>query len=606
MATIIDSLVVTLGLDASKFKAASSQAVQTLKRTGTEGEAVGKTLEQAGKRGADGLAQIKREALALLGIFTAGMGITSWVKNTIGDTARLGRSASDLNMNAKALAEWQLAAKKAGGTAEGIVSQLAAAQQSVGLAKMGQLDSGGQAFLRFGGDANALRSDAQTYLKAQADVIARLRTQYGEDFARTAAGQMGVTGDSYHFLRQGSAAVDAQLRANEKLAASHAALSDKAERLRQRWLDFQNALEDTAVTVLTSLEPAIKDALDSLTRMAQWVEDHKGDIAAWVETAVRNIKDFVQWADKAAESVGGWKTVLIAFAGLKILSTVAPILSLATAFGTLATSLAGIGAAGAVALPVIAAALAAWAAFHSEGLNENEQRTTQPGDKWDGDPVGKRRAGANSGSFSERRAYLASRLKAEGYTDAQVAGQIGSLTQESGLMSESVNDQSGAAGIAQWLGPRAAKFKEMFGHSVEEGTFAEQVDFYLWEMKNTEKTADKRIRMAKTPEQAAEIHAKEFERPGANEINLDARYRFARDAAANLGGAVNVPPAGAAASAPASNAAVVSNTSTSETNVNGPITINTQATDANAIAATLTTAIKRASMAGQSNTGVVQ
>jgi hypothetical protein len=606
MPTIIDSLVVTLGLDPSKFKAGSAQARTALKQTKDEGEATGKALEQAGKRGADGLAQIKREALAILGIFTAGLGITSFIKNTIGDTARLGRSANDLNMNTKALAQWQLAARKAGGTAEGIVSQLAAAQQAVGLAKMGQIDAGGQAFLRFGGNANALRSDADTYLKAQADVIAKLRETHGEDFARTAAGQMGISGDSYHFLKQGSAAVDAQLRANEKLAASQAALSEKAERLRQRWLDFTNALEDTAVTVLTSLEPVLKDALEALTKIAQWIEDHKGDISAWIDDAVKTIKQFVEWADKAAESVGGWKTVLIGLAALKVMSTVGPILSLASAFTTLGTSLAGIAAAGSLALPVIAAALGAWTVFHSQGLNENEQRTTQPGDKWDGDPVGKRRAAANAGgSLKDRQSYLAGRLKGAGYSDAQVAGQIGSLMQESGLESGIVNASSGAAGIGQWLGPRAKEFKKQFGHSVEEGTFAEQVDYYLWEMQNTEKRADKRLRMAQTPAQAAEIHAREYERPGAAEANIAARVKYANAFAASAGMPIGALPYGAAASSPASSAPV-SNTTTSETNVNGPITIHTQATDAAGIASQLQSAIKRASMAGQSNTGVAQ
>nr|WP_253721465.1 phage tail tip lysozyme [Burkholderia thailandensis] len=212
------------------------------------------------------------------------------------------------------------------------------------------------------------------------------------------------------------------------------------------------------------------------------------------------------------------------------------------------------------------------------------------------------------------------RLKEAGYTDAQAAGITGSLQQESQLDPNAVNKTSGAAGIAQWLGPRAREFERQFGHPVAQSTFGEQVDFMLWELKNTEKAADQRIRMAKTPEFAAEVHAREYERPGANEINIPRRQQYAREAAgigadqpgavatadeAQRANALKIAQQTATAAAPAVSNSTSTSTTSNETNINGPITVHTQATDAAGIARDIGGAMKRYGfVVPQANTGL--
>nr|WP_282966404.1 phage tail tip lysozyme [Burkholderia cenocepacia] len=286
------------------------------------------------------------------------------------------------------------------------------------------------------------------------------------------------------------------------------------------------------------------------------------------------------------------------------------VLSLAGALFKLGGALGGVSTAGASALPILGRLLGvAGLALYSQGLNEGEDkiRLTQAGDTWDGDPVGKARAAANSGSLADRQRYLAGRMKEAGYSDAAIAGTVGSLMQESKLDPAAVNKTSGAAGIAQWLGPRAREFEKQFGHPIAQSTFGEQVDFMLWELKNTERQADKRLRMATTPEAAAEIHSREYERPGAAEANISRRQQYAREVFGGLGqaNAAQIAQQSAAASAPAAGNMTTTSTSTSETNINGPITVQTQATDAAGIARDLGGALRRYSfVVPQANTGL--
>nr|WP_249195016.1 phage tail tip lysozyme [Burkholderia vietnamiensis] len=253
------------------------------------------------------------------------------------------------------------------------------------------------------------------------------------------------------------------------------------------------------------------------------------------------------------------------------------------------------------------AALITWLATHAEDLNRGEENTriTQPGDTWDGDPVGKARAAANSGSLADRQRYLLGRLKEAGYTDAQAAGVIGSLMQESQLDPTAVNKASGNAGIAQWGKGRGAQFEKQFGHSLAQSTFGEQVDFMLWELKNTEKQADQRLRMAKTPEFAAEVHSREYERPGAAEANLARRQKYAREVFSGLGqaNAAQIARQTAAAAAPAAGNTTTSNTNSSEAHI-GNVNIYTQSTDAPGIARDFARHTKSQFMLPQANTGL--
>ena len=54
MATIIDSLLVKLGLDSSEFAAGKNKVDKGLKETGNEAEKAGAKLKKTGKDGAEG------------------------------------------------------------------------------------------------------------------------------------------------------------------------------------------------------------------------------------------------------------------------------------------------------------------------------------------------------------------------------------------------------------------------------------------------------------------------------------------------------------------------------------------------------------------------
>lgn len=613
--TIVDALVVTLGLDTSAFKRGKSEAGAATKKLTAEERAAAKEIEERNKKAAESFRSIRNEVLALVAIFTAGVGIKQFTESTINSAVNLGYMAQNLKMSTTELSAWQRAAERAGGTSEGITNTLLASQNDISKLKFGQVTEGVQWFLRMGGSVKDLK-DGNSYLLARARIISSMfKTDPGR--ARFIAQQMGIGDGEFNFLKQGDGAVLALVDAQKKNSAVTERQAEQALKLKNAWLDVRDRLQYVGTTVLLELMPTFEKLLSKLQNVADWVADHKADISAWVDRAVASVQRFAEWADRAANAVGGWKAVLMTLVGLKIVSFISPLVDIAMALmgvgkglTAVSTGLGGVASAGPAALGVLARLLGISALlFHSEGLNDGEDkiRLTQAGDTWDGDPVGKARAAANSGSLEDRQRYLAGRMKEAGYSDVAIAGTIGSLMQESKLDPTAVNKSSGAAGIAQWLGPRARQFEKQFGHSLAQSTFGEQVDFMLWELKNTEKQADQRLRLARSPEFAAEVHSREYERPGTAEANIARRQQYAREVFGALGqaNAAQIAQQTAAAAAPAPSTSTSTSTSTSETNINGPITVHTQATDATGIARDLGGAMKRYSfVVPHANTGL--
>jgi hypothetical protein len=70
MATVVDALVVTLGLDAKGFKKGTEETEKSLKATASASVRFAKEMEASGKQAAQVFSAIKMEALGLIGVLS--------------------------------------------------------------------------------------------------------------------------------------------------------------------------------------------------------------------------------------------------------------------------------------------------------------------------------------------------------------------------------------------------------------------------------------------------------------------------------------------------------------------------------------------------------
>lgn len=101
-------------------------------------------------------------------------------------------------------------------------------------------------------------------------------------------------------------------------------------------------------------------------------------------------------------------------------------------------------------------------------------------------------------------------LCASGFSEAQTAGIMGNIQAESSFSTTDTNGSSGAFGLFQWLGGRKQNLMAFAGDKYN--TAKAQIDFMLTELDGSESKAKQAILLTQTPEDAAEVWDRLFER----------------------------------------------------------------------------------------------
>jgi len=115
MVSLVDALVLTIGLDASKFQKGQKDVEASLKKTRETAVAHGKGIEQSMRSASDGVNKLTLRFLELYAVLTGGKEIKQFIADTTKGDAAIGRFASNMQMNSKDLQAWQGAVKATGG-----------------------------------------------------------------------------------------------------------------------------------------------------------------------------------------------------------------------------------------------------------------------------------------------------------------------------------------------------------------------------------------------------------------------------------------------------------------------------------------------------------
>ncbi|HBW8313267.1 lytic transglycosylase domain-containing protein [Klebsiella pneumoniae] len=123
-ATVIDALLVTLGLDTSDFSKGQKDVSDDLKKQREDAKKTAKEMAEQGKKAASFFSSIKTELLALTGVTVTAGGLMSFVKSTTSGLMDLSIQSKALGMSAKELDGWAKSAEAAGSSAEKITNVL--------------------------------------------------------------------------------------------------------------------------------------------------------------------------------------------------------------------------------------------------------------------------------------------------------------------------------------------------------------------------------------------------------------------------------------------------------------------------------------------------
>lgn len=274
MATIIDSLLVTLGLDGSKFEAGRKKVDKGLDETGDKADKAGKKTKKAGDDGAKGMEGLAKKAAGFLAIIGGTMAIKRFVEDTIASSAAIDRLSKNLGTTAEVVSSWSNAAELAGGSAQGLqgsMDMLSRAQTEMQL-------TGQSGLIPYLSALGVAMADASGKARPVEDILLDLSGAF-EKLPRTTANNlgrmMGIDEGTMNLLLKGRQEVELMVKRQKEFGAVSKEQAAQASKLQESLRRGKQTFEAWGRAILVEAAPAIEKLLSMLDAFGTWVMDNK-------------------------------------------------------------------------------------------------------------------------------------------------------------------------------------------------------------------------------------------------------------------------------------------------------------------------------------------
>lgn len=251
MSTIIDSFLVALNLDSTRFE---------------------RNLEQATDKAKDSFKEMAKGALEFFGLMATAGAMVEFVKGQLEAEVAAGRLAKTLNVDVEELEALEGAVKRVGGSVEGMDSSLKGLNSRLAMiaihgprSKMAL-----QIFAGLGISEVALKGKDATQVMG---LLAEKMEHMSGAKAMALGERLGLDEGTVRLLQKGKEGMEALTAAVKKNVAS-AEQVEAAEKFEQTMLDIKGAFAAAGRQVLVSVMPALQAMGEAFAKVAVWVREH--------------------------------------------------------------------------------------------------------------------------------------------------------------------------------------------------------------------------------------------------------------------------------------------------------------------------------------------
>lgn len=605
MPTIIDSLIVTLGIKTTGYDNAKKKVDKGLVDTGNTAEKTGNKLQSAGDAGAKGMLTAAGSALKFLAIIGGTASLTKFVGDLIESNAALDRLSQNLGTGVSTISAWSQAAELVGGSAEGLQGTLDMLSKSQTELQL----TGESGLIPYFSALGVALGDVQGKARPVDELLVDLAERFSH-MDRTTANNMGrmmgIDQGAMNLLLKGRAEVETMIKRQKEYGAVSKQQAEEATRLQRAMVEGRQAFAAFGRELLSVATPAIEALFSAFTSMGNWIRDNSQFVKAFLT---------IMAAGLAAIAAA---TIPINLTAVAVTALAASIAALWDDYKTWKTGgqsfidwskwEPGIKAAGKgiawlrdlisdMVYRAIAAADVVGALWNRDWKRLKfaaGEFMNGTGKKYGEEPPSPAKPASQPPRQPQKpgdeRAAL-DYFQKQGWTREQSTGIVANLKRESALKPDAVGDSGKAYGVAQWHPDRQAEFKKQFGKDIKAATFEEQLAFVQFELTaGKEKSAGDKLRKTTTAQDAAEVMSKNYERPRDTEKEAAIRGKMATSMLPSVHGIPGASGAAQGAGAPQvaesklpPPVAQRNIDSRIENNI-GEIKVYTQATDAQGIA----------------------
>lgn len=350
-ATVIDALLITLGLDTSDFRKGQKDVSDDLKKQREDAKKTAKEMAEQGKKAASFFSSIKTELLALTGVTVTAGGLMSFVKSTTSGLMDLSIQSKALGMSAKELDGWAKSAEAAGSSAEKITNVLKGFQDAKQGATFGDFTNPlyevAPILRRLTGvEINTSKDDVPTIARK---VFSALQKVKNPAMRRVLAERVGIDDATLQRNQEGQFLPDVD-RLTKSSGITDASTKG-AKEFTAAWAELNQSLETTKNQFYTFLIPYVRDFNVVLRDLSNWMKSHPEEMKQKADAFFGAIESGAKMADKAAQAVGGWENAIKLLIALKVATWVMGITKVFTGLFALtppawfvAASAVGVGA----------------------------------------------------------------------------------------------------------------------------------------------------------------------------------------------------------------------------------------------------------------------
>jgi hypothetical protein len=265
-ATIIDALVVTLGLDGGPYKRAAREAAR-------EQAKLKDSVKKGGDEVSSALAEVGRQAALLFIGFEGIKGAINFFAGINVATADLGRFSKNLGESAHEVNTWDSAVELAGGSAKDAQADLQGLSNSItALKATGDVSPLLLLFQRMGVSIYDAQGKTRKLTDLYKDLGDKLR-QYNRADAFNLARQAGLSESTFNLIRAEGDERERLLRLAEQNNTVTDESTQKAAELQEEWRGIGQTVKGFGLTLLGDITPAIKDLFGWVQRIFTGVKN---------------------------------------------------------------------------------------------------------------------------------------------------------------------------------------------------------------------------------------------------------------------------------------------------------------------------------------------
>jgi hypothetical protein len=305
MATVIDSLIVKLGLDPRDYKKGAAEFERVTKETET-------TVRKSTESMASGFRRVAAEVIGLFVAVRSVQDVVGFFERVNASTRQLGLDSNNFGIAANELRDWQNAAVLAGGSAEGVTQTIASLQKSLFNLQYTGAVSDQIIFLQRLGvqfrSATGQVAPFKSILMQTAAIMEKNGRSRAENFQYLQAA--GFDAGSINLILNGTKALAAFYEQQKKLPQLTQADIAASTRLAQAWELLKEKFVVAAQKLITDAEPALTRLFALFQRGIDWINAHQEDITRFFE-------GFFKWFEdtKNIDSVKGFFSDLATIVG---------------------------------------------------------------------------------------------------------------------------------------------------------------------------------------------------------------------------------------------------------------------------------------------------